>query len=243
MKITISTLFFYNPDLCKEFISEILPSVVEHADRGIDSVEFVISDNTPESESILKEIAPRLESLHSPTLRFTLHHNEYNNGFGGSHNRVFQESESDIFIVLNNDLFFKKTSKEPNWIEVLCAPLRAENSIAIVGVVSSPSVINDEGEGRWLETKTQVPDYAEGSILAIRSHVAKRLGLFATDLGIAYFEDSDLSLRFRQAGYQLAFVEIPHEHRRGSSSKILDPDLLTSIRAKNKTRFLTRWKQ
>jgi ADP-heptose:LPS heptosyltransferase/GT2 family glycosyltransferase len=242
MRITVSTLLFYKPELCRDFIQSILPGLIQYASQNNSEIDFVISDNTPADQSILSEIEPALKKAETKTLKFKTYQNEFNLGFGASHNRVFAESNSDIFIVLNNDVFIPNKADEKSWIQKICEPFLKNDRCALVGVSNSPSVLNSEAEGRWMDAEHPEPDYAEGSILAVRTSVAKILGLFAPDLEIAYFEDSDLALRFRQSNYDFELIDLPHEHRRGSSSKLVDVDLLTSIRAKNKSRFLSRWK-
>jgi GT2 family glycosyltransferase len=244
VKISISTLFFYKQELSKKFVTSILPSLELHSRSHLtDTIDFIITDNTPEAASILPEVqlivAKYLkEKVIDPNrVRFQFHRNPHNLGFGRSHNENFKKAaSSDIFIVINNDLFISSMGNT-SWIHRLCAPF-SNAKTAVVGVSSSPRKLTKTGEGR---TGSRSFDYAEGSILAVRSKVASQYGLFAQDLEIAYFEDSDLSLRYRQMGYEIDFVDLPHEHQRGSSSELINPDLLEAIRIRNQTRFLARW--
>jgi ADP-heptose:LPS heptosyltransferase/GT2 family glycosyltransferase len=243
MKIAISTLFFYNPELCKEFVASILPSLKQHlVKNSADSIEFVITDNTPKAQSILADVQKSTSAFLSENgiapekLRFFCIQSPFNKGFGQAHNDAFDKFPSDAFVILNNDLFIK----EDSWLAKLCAPLK-DAQTALVGVKSSPRVLSADAEGTT--SKDHKSDYAEGSILAVQSSLIKKHGLFAKDLPLAYFEDSDLSLRYRQMGYKIDFVEIEHEHRRGSSAALLGKDLLGSVRARNKSRFSKRWQR
>jgi GT2 family glycosyltransferase len=244
VKIAISTLFFYKQELSKKFVTSILPSLELHSrSHPTDSIDFIITDNTPEAASVLPEVQTivakylKEKAIDSNRVRFQFHRNPYNLGFGHSHNENFKKSaSSDTFIVINNDLFISSLGNT-SWIHRLCAPF-SNSKTAVVGVSSSPRILTKTGEGR---TGSRGFDYAEGSILAVRSKVAAQYGLFAPDLETAYFEDSDLSLRYRQIGFEIDFVDLPHEHQRGSSSELINPDLLEAIRIKNQTRFLARW--
>ncbi|NBW82441.1 hypothetical protein EBR21_11870, partial [bacterium] len=71
----------------------------------------------------------------------------------------------------------------------------------------------------------------------------KKTGLFAKDIRVAYCEDSDFSLRVRQAGFSIAFVDIAHEHRRSSSTRLIPHATLEAIHERNRSRLLSRWGQ
>src|SRR5205814_611494 len=131
----------------------------------------------------------------------------------------------DVFLPLNSDVVFENLS----WLEQALNAFQ-EPEVAIVGSIEAPNTLQpDFGFGTPATAQWQLPRYAEGSVLLIRSAVAKRLGLFDPAFGLAYFEDADLSLRLQQAGWQLRLISIPHEHTRGSSVRTVPEGVRHSL--------------
>jgi ADP-heptose:LPS heptosyltransferase len=238
MKITLSSLFFYNKSLSVEFVDRLLPSLHSHLETyPSDEVRVVFTDNSPASEGVLEAIQEQLKKVSpNPRLNFENSRNSGNQGFGGSHNLVFEKDTSDVFVLLNNDVFFAKI----DWLSVLVQPFHNKQA-DISGLKNAPRLLLESGNGTWAKSSSDLGDYVEGSVLAFRTSVVKKYGLFAEDLPWAYFEDADLILRYRQMGYKIASVEIPHEHRRSSSMQVVSKATLLSIREQNRSRFLARW--
>jgi ADP-heptose:LPS heptosyltransferase len=69
--------------------------------------------------------------------------------------------------------------------------------------------------------------------------IARKVGLFADYLKFIYWEDTDLSLRVQEQGYEIETVKIDAQHRhRASTTKHMD---LREILAHNKKEFERRW--
>ena len=235
--VVISTLFFYKEEISERFLRATLKQVNQFAASGPTHVHFVASLNYehPQFAASVRQLAETLIS--GPYLRFTCVENHYNKGFGKAHNETFESYPSDIFITLNNDLFIHDDQWLRRIIEAFGNP-----TTAIVGAQESASGLNEVGYGIPVGDNGREIDFIEGSLLAVRSALVKRLGLFAPDLDFVYFEDSDLCLRYRAEGHALLPISIPHEHLRYSSTSLVPRDLLERILDSNRARFFSRWK-
>ena len=240
MKICLSTLFFYKNELSFEF--------VQHLQQGLSSysrllpaheLHLYITNNAP-SNPLGLEFSQAFDSLRQsvPNLKITCVQNEWNKGFGSAHNEAFEHSGCDVFVGLNNDLFFG----ESGWLDKLVAPIESAQS-EFVGLKNAPRILKADGNGAFAENTDDNYDYAEGSAFAVTADLVRNIGLFAPDIRVAYCEDSDFSLRARQAGYQIEFVTIEHEHRRSSSTKIIPQATLEAFHERNRSRLLSRWGQ
>ena len=141
--------------------------------------------------------------------------NGFNVGFGEGHNAVFAQSKSDIFLMLNSDVRIV----EPDWLGKLVEFFRGSDA-AIVGLAATASRLRNDACGIPIRPGEEDFDFVDGSVLAIRSDLARRFGLFSQVFDYFYFEDADLCLRYRQLGLRLALLDLPYEHERGSSSRL-----------------------
>lgn len=234
--VVISTLFFYQEEVSEKFLRAILKQVNQFAASGRARVHFVASLNYehPEFAASVRQLAETLIS--EPRLRFTCVENHYNQGFGKAHNEAFDAHPSDIFIALNNDLFLH----DDNWIRVVVDAFRNPDT-AIAGAWQSASCLNQHGHGIPVSNDGREADFLEGSLLAVRSSVARQHGLFSDDLAFFYFEDADLCLRYRAAGFPLTPLDIPHTHLRYASSSLVPAAVVQGVLRWNQPRFFSRW--
>jgi GT2 family glycosyltransferase len=231
-KIVISILSFGRPALAANVVRQI------KAERRRIGSEFGINVIIGLNESRSGRARRYWEKEKKPRWVSIVRH-DHNLGFGGGHNHAFHSNPSDIFIALNDDLEF--TGK--GWLRDLLRPILSGDA-ALVGASESPCRLTADLDGTWRKPgDKRPPDYVEASILAVNSEDARKLGLFAPDLDLAYFEDSDLSLRFRQAGKRIRAVSIPHVHQRGVSASLLSSDLLERVRRGNQVRVRNRWER
>ena len=160
-------------------------------------------------------------------------HNAVLKGFGANHNAAFREARGEYFCVLNPDI---RITEDP--YPGLFEHLSGED----IGVVA-PAVVNPAGaledSARRFPTVwtlirkacaggTQIdypvadagmePDWVAGMFLLFRSSVFRRMKGF--DEGyFLYYEDVDLCMRLRAAGYRVLRVpDVPvvHDARRES---------------------------
>nr|MBA2384673.1 glycosyltransferase family 2 protein [Actinomycetota bacterium] len=153
--------------------------------------------------------------------------NERNLGFGAAINRAALELEGDVLVLVNNDVVCA-----PDFVERLLEPFARPEIGMVAGVLlqtAAPGRI--DSAGIELDTTLRSWDYLWnepvaalqaandpvgpcGGAAAYRLPVFKELGGFDETL-FAYWEDVDLALRFRQAGWSCALARgarAVHEH-------------------------------
>lgn len=177
-----------------------------------------------------------------PNIRLV--HNTENLGYKDPHNNAWVMAKElpdrpRIFCILNNDLEIG-----PGWWDRIEAAFAADPSMAIVGSSSGVcSQLNGQFEGAP-GLPNQSPEYVEGSLLAIRMDVADQIGLFDPNLQFIYGEDSDLSLRARESGYNIATIDVNCRHLSSQTVRYLDPATKAKIsKAKedNHRWLVNRW--
>ncbi|MBF0528042.1 MAG: hypothetical protein HQK55_01980 [Deltaproteobacteria bacterium] len=241
INVTISVLCYKALDRTILFLKNINP-VLKTFKKFSKSVNFILRSNMPNiDEPTLNEIKALIDFHNDQnsgiSSRFIL--SPLNLGYGKGHNANFQEQESDIFVILNDDIQIK----DINWIENAINILREQKAGMISDSNSPNTFIECLGNGKNASSKIDIGlNYTEGSVLIIKSKVFKFLGGFDEGYKYAYFEDSDLSLRAQSAGFLINFVPILHEHARGSSSNNIPKQVINSLIEHNRARFLFRWK-
>lgn len=159
--------------------------------------------------------------------------NAITKGFGANHNAAFRQTETAFFCVLNPDI---RLESDP--FSVLLGTL----SNAGIGVVA-PRILSPGGEvedsARRFPTPVYIlkkalgitrkldyeigdapirPEWVAGMFMLFRSETYRELGGFDEQYFL-YYEDVDLCLRLRHAGYEVALmpqVSAIHDARRRS---------------------------
>lgn len=174
--------------------------------------------------------------------------NEKNSGFSGGNNigikKALQDG-ADWVVLLNND----------TWVESgFIASLKAKLSQS-EGVVGIPLNEGDYtaycGKLEWLKpTLRHIHNplysevlvrnssyYAIGGAVAIHKDVFRKIG-YLDEKYFLYFEDADISLRAKKAGFNLVFLEEPKVHHQVSSTtKKLGSPLLLRYHYRNSLYF------
>ena len=181
--------------------------------RAQDSpLEIVVVDNGSEDGS-----ADRIER-ELPDVR--LIRSEHNLGFAGGANlgiRAAVRRGADCLWLLNND-----AQAAPGALEALLAELDRDPRVGIVGGVLSEAFGGGRigmwtGTTRFVQEPGERLDYVTGGCMLLRREMLETVGLF-DDRFFFYFEDADLCLRARQAGWRLAVAPDAHvEHEVGAS--------------------------
>jgi GT2 family glycosyltransferase len=185
-----------------------------------DQDELIVVDNASldASADVARRHGVRVERL------------QRNIGFGAACNHAARQSEADMLVFLNPD-----TMPLPGWLDGLLDGLRhADLVTAKLLHLSDPSRIDAFGNDlhisgiptcrAWGEpstSRTSVEDVAavSGACFAIRRSLFEQLGGFDERLFL-YYEDDDLSLRARLAGFRCIAVPhaiVLHDHRPGLS--------------------------
>lgn len=235
--LLISVLFFYAEERSLHFLDHVPSLVISKCQQlGVKPV-FVFRNNSFNFDS--RNLLEKIESIRSQFPEITLIYTEgVNLGFGGGHNYNFKQHESDIFIVLNDDIGLPHFDA----IETAIVQFTKDMKLAAIGSYKTPTHIQEDfGYVPDKEDEFKVRDYAEASILFLRSSVFHKVNGFDEKMEYAYFEDSDLSLRLKQAGYKFIHIDIPHQHFRSTSALKIPEVAARTVYEYNRTRFLSRW--
>jgi len=146
--------------------------------------------------------------------------NGQNLGFAGGMNRGIIEARGRFIAFLNQD-----TTVRPEWLENLVTALE-DPAVGIAGskiyypdgvtlqhaggIIRYPQALADHygyrqrDQGQWDQVKDV--DYVTGAAFATRRDVLESIGVFDEGFHPAYFEDTDLCFRARDAGYRVVYV-------------------------------------
>lgn len=204
-RYTVSVLCHNKLELTRKCVG----SVVQHSG----DCELIITNNA--STDGTREW---LDQLKSPKAGVVIHviHNDENLGFKEPHEHVLTLARGEFFVLLNNDMRVCK-----GWLDSLSKPFEGNPRMAITGAAGACSVIDGQLRGQKVGHEGRhEPEYVEGSCLMMPTGLARRLGLFAPWLQFAYWEDTELSFRVRELGYQIELVPLETRHDKpGSTSK------------------------
>lgn len=174
----------------------------------------------------------RMQAALSGDPRVVLLANEQNLGFGGGCNRALREAVddgSDFIWLLNND-----ARPDPDCLAALIA--RADKDGATSGMVGSwmtdPDHPEHDHSGSWMrpwlmscgtvfgpaDLAAHRYSWVTAASVLIRADALRRAGLFDEHF-FMYWEDADLAMRIRAAGFEIAIApEARVVHRAGTSS-------------------------
>lgn len=216
-RFTISLLTYTALPQAKACIASVLKSTVPF--------ELILTANgNPEAGEYFEELKAEYGNIR-------VIHNSRNEGFIEPNRLAFGLMETPFGIFLNDDV-----TVPPDWLERLVEPFDRDIDMAIVGVNSGCSSLRDDGIGFRGKTR----EYVEFSTAMVRASLIKQIGLFSSYLDFCYFEDSDTSLRAREAGYHIKHVDVAVTHKGGATSQYMGAELFLKFH-KNKAAFCERW--
>lgn len=215
----------------KEYLQTNLSAVI-----SLDAGEIIVVDDasTDDSADYIANNYPQIKLIrHSQNLRFPI-----------SVNDGFKSSSGDIIFLLNQDL-----KPQKDLIIKALTHFKDENIFAVT--------FNEEGrswaDGQWkegmLEFKNGKIDnqiheslWASGGSAAFRKDLWDKFGGFDPIFSPGYFEDLDLGLRAKKAGYKIIWdPKCKVEHLTETTfSKTFDKKTLTRIKDRNY--LLAVWK-
>jgi GT2 family glycosyltransferase len=189
--------------------------------------ELLLVDNgsTDGTPAYLDEIRSRPGPVRVEVIR-----NETNRGFAAGCNQARAQAGGRYVVFLNND-----TIVTPAWLEGLIEPTRGPTTppVGLVGPVSNFAAAaqhvdvdytDQEGLARFADRRRQecggryIPvSCLSGFCLLARREVLDRLGGFDERYGLGFFDDDDLCLRARKAGYGIAVACSPTSRCSGRS--------------------------
>ena len=236
-KLAISVLFYHREDLIAPFLESLLPQIITAESNGCINCSLNLAFNYPPSEAAkqrIEEIAAQILGERRDSVRTSEH--GFNLGFGAGHNTAFDKSDCDIFLMLNSDVLLATN----DWLVTLVNCFRTSDD-AIVGLTQTASRLREDGCGIPINDPNDQFDFVDGSVMAVRAGLARRFGLFSPAFDYFYFEDADLCLRYRQIGFKIGLLDIPYDHQRSSSSRVLPQFAVEEVLNRNRARFFNRW--
>ncbi len=175
--------------------------------------EVILVDNASTDGSV------ELVAANFPQVRIIC--NAENLGFAGGMNVGLKEATGDIAVLLNQDTVVRE-----DWLAELVKAMETDKHIGIAGckiLYPDGQTIQHAGgyleyplglshhygygeldQGQWDEQREV--EYVTGAAMAIQLEVLERISYLDDDFFPAYFEDADLCLRARQAGYKVVYV-------------------------------------
>ena len=142
-----------------------------------------------------------------------------NTGYGRAANLGFLQTQSPYVMLVNPDVVLGKDT-----IGEMLACMRSRPDIGIVGA----RMFQRQPGGRGAKTYAVSPPFSAdglaytgwivGALMLIRREALQQVGMFDENIFL-FFEETDLCVRFANAGYKLAIVESAEaEHTEASSS-------------------------
>lgn len=202
-------------------------------DREMRDAELLFVLDSPEQQEELEHLLRGLHLLYELPMRLVVM--AANFGYAAANNSGARLCRGRMLALLNSDVI----PAAPGWLGAMRAALDAGSSVGAVG----PKLLFDDGSiqhagmyfgrdarGVWLNQhyfKGYPRDFAPagvarsvpavtGAAMLVRRDLFERVGGFSEDYVIGDYEDSDLCLKLRQAGYDIRYlpaVEMFHYER------------------------------
>ncbi len=179
--------------------------------------------------------------------------NEENLGFSAGNNVGLAAATGDVLILLNNDTYVT-----PGWVRTMCAHLRRDSNVGLVGPITN-NIGNEarieiqyadmaemiEKAGRYTRAHAgqSIPLHnAAFFCVAMPREVYERVGPMDEDFGIGFFEDDDYCRRVHVEGYRVTCAEDVFVHHHLSASfDSLGAERKQVLFEKNKAIYEAKW--
>lgn len=201
------------------------------AELPAEDVQIIVVDNGSTDET------SKLKSFEN----LKIIRNRENLGFGAACNQGYAISNTNKIMFLNNDIEVR--ADKNNWINPI---IDACDEDVLVG----PTIGVLRSDLSFLKEDTKMPRgglvYMSGwNITANRATWDKlildgEMGPFSTEMGKAYFEDTDLGFRAIELGIQFKIVSCPVKHLGRKTSQLINT---TELYLAAKAKFISKWKE
>lgn len=182
--------------------------------------------------------------------------NAHNLGFAQANNLAMQaalEQHTDYMFLLNDDALV-----EPTTLTQLVATAEQDRSVGLAGPAIESyynpaqvycgahfdleTVFPQEALADSTHTSSFDTGYVPGCAVLIRSDAARQVGLLDENY-FSYWEDTDLSMRFRRAGYRVVAVPKARVRHKGTLDQSVDKAALaTFLYRRNQFLFARKFK-
>lgn len=178
--------------------------------------------------------------------------NPNNMGFAYACNQGIKATNGDYVVILNSD-----TIVTPGWLERLLWHMEHDPKVGIVGPSTNFAASVQQIRASY-KTERELYDFSEdlfkqnrrkslevekivGVCMLMRRSMLEEIGLFDTRFGLGNYEDDDICLRARIAGYKILWAQDVFVHHAGSKTfRILDVDY-KKLLEENRTKFNQKW--
>jgi GT2 family glycosyltransferase len=167
----------------------------------------------------------------APAVRVVRH--DFARGFNQACCSGAAQAQGEYIVLLNND-----TEPCARWLEELLAPFDQWSDTGLVGaqLVMADGRLQEAGGIVWGNGEpwnygrggnpydprfayARQVDYASGAALAIRAELWRQVGGFSPEFSPAYYEDTDLAFKVREAGLQVRYAPLARViHHEGVSN-------------------------
>jgi GT2 family glycosyltransferase/2-polyprenyl-3-methyl-5-hydroxy-6-metoxy-1,4-benzoquinol methylase len=214
--------------------------------------ELIVVDNgsTDGTVDFLKSYAA--EKVTDKQDNVKLIFNPENVGFARGNNQGLKEARGEYLVLLNNDTVL------PNmWLERMLRRFYSDKKAGMVGPrsnyvkprqfaqpeYSELAEFSKFAEGFYLKNqgKTTVTESLVGFCLTVKREVFAKIGLLEEDYTIGGYEDDDLCIRARRAGYRLLIADDVYVHHFGNASFKANNLDIVSVAQQNRGKFIDRW--
>jgi GT2 family glycosyltransferase/glycosyltransferase involved in cell wall biosynthesis len=178
-----------------------------------------------------KDDSARWLAEEAPAVRVVRH--DFARGFNQACCSGAAVARGEVIVLLNND-----TEPCAHWLEELLAPFAQWSDTGLVGaqLVMANGRLQEAGGIVWGNGEpwnygrgcnpydpryayARQVDYASGAALAIRAELWRQVGGFSPEFSPAYYEDTDLAFKVREAGLQVRYAPLARViHHEGVSN-------------------------
>lgn len=222
-----------------------IKSIIDRLDDRVSYEVVLVNNGSSDDTPLLKKI---------PNLVFV--DNKENLGFVGGCNSGITASHGEYLIFLNND-----AEVTDDWLYELVSTIKSDKSIGIVGskiiypngvLQEAGGIIFNDGTGlnygkfdqaeQYQYNYRRDVDYCSGASVIISTKLMKKFGGFDVLYHPAYYEDTDLSFKVRQAGLRAVYQpkSVIYHIEGGTAGTNLNTGF-KKFQEINRNKFLTRW--
>ncbi len=178
-----------------------------------------------------KDDSARWLAEEAPAVRVVRH--DFARGFNQACCSGAAVARGEVIVLLNND-----TEPCAHWLEELLAPFAQWSDTGLVGaqLVMANGRLQEAGGIVWGNGEpwnygrggnpydpryayARQVDYSSGAALAIRAELWRQVGGFSPEFSPAYYEDTDLAFKVREAGLQVRYAPLARViHHEGVSN-------------------------
>ncbi|HGY54755.1 MAG TPA: glycosyltransferase [Caldithrix abyssi] len=228
-----------------DYTKKCVDSILKHTTHPYEIV-FVDNASTDGTKKYLRGLTQKHKHI-------KVLFNKKNRGFAAANNQAVRKAKGDYVMILNNDVLVAD-----GWLKGLVKALEADEKIGMVGPltnkISGLQMVADvpysDEQGFYEYARTFRRQYGgnitprrriAGFAMLMKKNLYQQVGGFDESYGTGNYEDDDLCLKVRRAGYAIMVDEGTFIHHYGSQTfKANRIDILQSLDEKGKV-FKQKW--